>query len=185
MKSQVHTMQLIHRKVPREFLEMLPDGMKFIHHHGKEFLVVEELACSKGHSLMEESVRIHDEPSIKIAVERPNGLGLIFIDAFWGSHAKLYNFMPAPDEKVTFAAAHCPTCGESLVVDRPCGRMECDSQRSFKFHLPGHENVIYVCSKLGCPDHSIVVGGLPQRLTRLVSEINFFGYGEDEQFKGI
>jgi hypothetical protein len=178
-------MQLIHRKVPREFLEMLPDGMKFIHRHGKEFLVVEELMCPNGHSLMEESVRIHDEPSIKIAVERPNGLGLIFIDAFWGSHAKLYDFMPAPSEEVTYPVAHCPECGASLVIKRSCSRMECDSDRSFVFHLPGENNFIYVCAKLGCPDHSIVVGGVPQHLTKLVNEINFFGYGEEEQFKGI
>jgi len=164
---------------------MLPDGLKFIHRHGKEFLVVEELFCSSGHSLIEESVRIHDEPSIKIAVERPNGTGQIFIDAFWGSHAKLYDFLPGPSEDLVHAQAHCPTCGISLMVDRQCGRMECDSRSSFLFRLPGDHNCVYVCAKLGCPEHSIVVGGVPQHLNKLISEINYFGYGEDEQFKGI
>ncbi|MBU8913751.1 MAG: hypothetical protein KOO61_06970 [Spirochaetales bacterium] len=178
-------MQLVHKKVPREFLEMLPDGVKFIHRHGKEFLVVEELSCPNGHSLMAESVRIHDEPSIRIAVERPNGTGRIFIDAFWGSHAKLYDFLPAPSEDMIHIEARCATCGVSLSVERPCGRMECDSQKNFLFHLPGENNFVYVCAKLGCPEHSIVVGGVPQHLNKLISEINYFGYGEDEQFKGI
>lgn len=178
-------MQLIHKEVPREFLEVLPDGLKFIHRHGKEFLVVEELTCSNGHSLMSHSVRIHDEPSIKIAITRPNGTGLIFIDAFWGSHAKLYDFFPAPSEDLSNVDAHCPACGVGLAVNRPCGRMQCDSTRNLLFHLPGEHNFVYVCAKLGCPEHSIVVGGVPQHLNKLISDINYFGYGEDEQFKGI
>jgi hypothetical protein len=178
-------MQLIHKSVPREFLELLPDGLKFIHRHGKEFLVVEELFCPAGHSLMAESVRIHEEPSIRITVERPNGTGLIFIDAFWGSHAKLFNFLPAPSEDLVHAKAHCPTCGVNLNVERPCGRMECDSAEHLLFHLPGENNFVYVCAKVGCPEHSIVAGGVPQHLNKLVSDINYFGYGEDEQFKGI
>jgi hypothetical protein len=185
MNSQVYNMQLIHKEVPREFLEALPDGLKFIHRHGKEFLVVEELYCPNGHSLMAERVRIHEEPSIEIAVARPNGTGLIFIDAFWGSHAKLYSFLPAPAEDIAHFEAHCPSCGVSLTVDRPCGRVECDSRHNLLFHLPGEHNFVYVCARLGCPEHSIVIGGIPHHLNKIVSEINYFGYGEEEQFKGI
>ena len=164
---------------------MLPDGLKFIHRHGKEFLVVEELYCPNGHSLMAERVRIHDEPSIEIAVSRPNGTGLIFIDAFWGSHAKLYSFLPAPSEDIVHFEAQCPVCGVSLTVERSCGRMECDSKQNFLFHLPGEHNFVYVCARLGCPEHSIVIGGIPHHLNKIVSDINYFGYGEEEQFKGI
>jgi hypothetical protein len=179
-------MQLIHRKIPREFLEMLPEGMKFIHRHGKEFLVVEELLCPNGHSLMVESVRIHDEPSIRISVERPEGSGLIFIDAYWGSHAKLYNFIADPSHPMDYAQAHCPHCGASLVVDRSCGRIDCGSQKSLMFRLPGEGNAIYVCAKLGCPDHSIVVGNVPAQVAKEVDQINFFGYGDDDEaFGGI
>ena len=180
-------MQLIHRKIPREFLEVLPEGMKFIHRHGEEFLVVEELLCPNGHSLMVDSVRIHDEPSISIAVHLPQGAtGLIFIDAYWGSHAKLYNFLADASHPLDYADAHCPHCGVSLVVERECGRMECDSSRSLMFALPGEGNFVSVCAKLGCPDHRIVVGDAPRRVTEEVNEINFFGYGDDDDaFGGI
>ncbi len=180
-------MQLIHRTIPREFLEMLPEGMKFIHRHGTEFLVVEELLCPQGHSLMVDSVRLHDEPSISIAVTRPEGTGLVFIDAYWGSHAKLFNFMADADHPMDYADAHCPRCGASLVVERACGRIDCDSAKSLALHLPGDEgNMIYVCAKLGCPDHSIVVGDVPSTVREEVNGINFFGYGDDDNvFGGI
>lgn len=179
-------MQLIHRTIPREFLDVLPEGMKFIHRQGKEFLVVEELLCPQGHSLMVDSVRIHDEPSIRIAVDRPEGKGFIFIDGYWGSHAKLYTFLADPTHPLHYAQASCPHCGVSLVVERSCGRMECDSAHSLMFRLPRKGDAIYVCAKLGCPDHSIVVGDVPQTVREEVDEINFFGYGEDsEAFGGI
>ncbi|TFH05122.1 MAG: hypothetical protein E4H09_02495 [Spirochaetales bacterium] len=182
-------MKLIHRKVPQAFLEVLPEGLKFLHKHGKDYLVVEQLLCANGHSLMSPSVRIHDEPSIRIAVTRPSGSGQIFIDAFWGSHAKLYDFIPQPAEAESygssFAQATCPECGVSLLADRTCNRIGCDAVKSIVFHLPGKDDVIYVCARLGCPDHSIVVGGVPQAVIREVSEITYFGHGEDDQFRGI
>ena len=180
-------MQLIHRKIPREFLEMLPEGMKFINRHGQEFLVVEEVTCSRGHSLMYPNVRIHDEPSICLEVHRPGSeKGLIFVDAYWGSHAKLYSFQAEPDRPMEYVEAFCPHCGVSLVVDRACGNLECDSTKSVEFLLPGEANRIYVCAKLGCPDHSIVVGKVPHEITEEINGINFFGHGdEDEAFGGI
>lgn len=178
-------MELIHKQVPTEFVEMLPEGMKFIHRAGKEFLVVEEVRCPKGHPLMAETVRIHGEPSIHFDIRRGGQQNRIFIDAFWGSHEKLFSFLPAPGESLVTVDAICPTCGASLMEHRECPRVDCDSDRSIVFRLPGEGNVIRVCGKVGCPDHSIHVGGVPSDVARLVDEINFFGYGEEEQFRGI
>lgn len=186
-------MQLIHRRIPREFLEMLPKGMKFINRHGQEFLVVEEVMCSNGHSLMNGAVRIHDEPSICLQLEllpqyetHEPSHGTIYVDAFWGSHAKLYSFLADETGSAMDANAHCPHCGVSLVTDRSCGSIECDSNRSLELHLPGSGNRIFVCARLGCPDHSIVLGGLSHDVTEAVDRINFFGHGEDEEaFGGI
>lgn len=180
-------MQLIHRKIPREFLEMLPEGMKFINRHGQEFLVVEEVHCPQGHSLMNRSVYIHDEPSICLEVHRHGDeRGLIYVDSYWGSHAKLYSFLADPTHPMDYAEAYCPHCGTSLVAERSCGRLECDSTRSLELVLPGTGNRIFVCAKLGCPDHAIVVGKLPHDITEAVDRINFFGYGEDDEgFGGI
>jgi hypothetical protein len=180
-------MQLIHRRIPREFLEMLPEGMKFINRHGQEFLVVEEVTCSQGHSLMNRSVQIHDEPSICIEVHRPGDeKGLIFVDAYWGSHAKLYSFLADPSQPMDYADAFCPHCGVSLLTERSCGNLECGSKKSLELELPGSGNRIFVCARLGCPDHSIVVGKLPHEITEAVDTINFFGHGEDDDgFGGI
>ena len=179
-------MQLIHRSIPREFLEVLPEGVKFIHRHGKEFLVVEELVCPQGHSLMSDSVRIHDEPSISIAVKLRDRMGVVYIDAYWGSHAKLFDFMADPASPLEYADARCPRCGASLVAAGDCARIDCDSSRCLVFHLPGDAGIITACARLGCPEHRIVVGGVSRRVQEEVSRINFFGYGvDDEAFEGI
>jgi hypothetical protein len=179
-------MRLVHRSIPREFLEVLPEGVKFIHRHGKEFLVVEELLCPQGHSLMADSVRIHDEPSISIAVQLRDRTGLVYIDAYWGSHAKLFDFMADPESPADYTDARCPHCGASLAAPGDCARIDCDSNRSLVLRLPGDSNVITACARLGCPEHRIIIGGLPQRVQEEVSRINFFGCGVfDEAFEGI
>lgn len=178
-------MKLVHRTVPRAFLEALPDGMKFIHRHGKEFLVVEELRCPAGHSLMCESVRIHGEPSIQVGIRRASRTSRIYVDAFWGSHAKLFDFQANEGESVLFAEAVCPTCGVSLMTDGRCKAEGCDSTKRIRFQLPREGDSITVCARLGCPDHEIHIGEVPQRLNRIVSEINFFGHGDEELFEGV
>lgn len=180
-----YTMRLVHRSIPREFLEVLPEGMKFIHHNGHEFLVVEELTCPAGHTLMSESVRIHGESSIAIAIRRAGATSRLFVDAFWGSHAKLYDFLPEPGESLELAEAVCPACGVSLLVTGSCSEEGCDSAKRIELQLPRAGDRISVCARVGCPDHRLEVGGVPKQVNELVNEINFFGYGEDEQFNGI
>lgn len=178
-------MKLLHRTIPAEFLAGLPEGMKYIHRHGNGYLVVERLFCPDGHSLISESVRIHGEPSIEIAVQRPESTGHIYVDAFWGSHAKLYDFMPDDPSEMESAVAVCPTCGVSLLRPGRCGAEGCSSENRIVFHLPNEGDVITACARFGCPDHAIVAGGLPSEVRQQLGEINFFGYGEDEQFHGI
>jgi hypothetical protein len=177
--------ELRHTKIPQRFVDQLPEGLKYLHRHGKEYLVVEQLYCAQGHSLMSQSVRIHDEPSIRLKVRVGGAEGLIFVDAYWGSHDKLYGFVPPTAESGPMAQAFCPTCDASLLVEEPCEREGCGSKSCILFHLPGTTNRIYVCARLGCPWHRMDISHMPQGIQRSVSEINYFGHGEEEAFQGI
>lgn len=179
-------MDLKPTKIPPEFLQVLPEGIKFLHKHGIDFLVVEEVHCPKGHNLVVETVKIHGEPSIKIDVEIEGERGSFFIDAFWGSHSKLYSFIPPLKSRMPIVKAFCPTCGESLTLKKKCGMETCESETNIVLHLPGSRNKIYVCAALGCPGHFLDVSSLPPNLAETVSEINYFGaQSEDDIFKGI
>lgn len=171
-----------HRSIPPQFARNIPEGLELIVRDGKEYLVVRELLCANGHTLMVESVRIHDEPSIRIAVERPEGTGLVFIDSYWGSHSKLFTFLADSRQPMAYADAYCPHCGVSMTVDRQCGNAHCSSTRGLQFFLPGRENAIYVCARLGCPDHEIATQGVSQSIAREVSNINYSAYSDDEEF---
>lgn len=178
-------MELKHRDIPGEFLKALPEGIKFIHKRGQEYLVVEECCCPEGHSLMVESVQIHGEPSIKIDVDINNRRGSIYIDSFWGSHDKLYNFIPPITGEQQIVLGFCPSCGRSLMIDEECGFGNCESRQHMVFSLPGGRNTIHVCGRLGCPEHRLEVVALPHQLTEQISEINFFGEGDEDIFQGI
>jgi hypothetical protein len=178
-------MELNHKDIPVQFLSTLPEGIKLVNRKGHSFLVVEEVYDDTGNSLVSDTVRIHGEPSIKLKVAIGNADGIIYLDAFWGSHAKLYSFVPDLSSSGGRVEAFSPKTGNSLMTDWNCDQEECDSDRAILLHLPGSQNKIYVCSRLGCPGHHLDIRELPESVTDTVSNINFFGEGEDEFFQGI
>ena len=134
---------------------------------------------------MAEVVRIHGEPSISIRVQVGKSEGLIFIDAFWGGHAKLYNFIPDIVSAGSTVKAFCPVCGVSLIEEDPCAQMGCNCDRAIVFGLPGMANKICVCAKLGCPGHRLEISDLPHKLLDQVSKINYFGAQDNDIFMEI
>lgn len=178
-------MEIIHKEIPKEFLETLPEGMKFITKGGKEFLVIEELYCPNGHNLIDNTVHIHGQSAIRIKVKAGGCEGTIFLDAFWGSHAILYSFIPKNTTETI--EAFCPVCEENLIIDNKCNQKKCDSTKSIQMMLPGKNNRILACAKLGCPGHSIEINEMQKKTVRKVSEINYFGIGVDDDglFKGV
>ncbi len=180
-------MEIVRKEIPKDFLETLPEGMKFITKGGREFLVVEELFCPNGHNLIDNTVHIHGESAIRIKVKVGDCEGTIFLDAFWGSHVKLYSFIPERSSTMDEMEAFCPVCGESLIVEHSCHSEDCDSSKSIQLILPGKNNRILACAKLGCPEHSIELEDMKKKVVKRVNEINYFGIGieDDDLFKGV
>lgn len=180
-------MQLKHTRIPVEFIQQLPDGMKLVTRHGKQFLVVDEVYGPNGESLMSENVRIHGERSIELDITIGDSHGLIFVDSYWGSHAKLFSFLVDTAAKDGLVSARVPHGGASLMVERSCDVEGCDSNAAIELSLPGGRNKIYVCARLGCPGHQLEIPDMPQPISESVSHINFFGAGnvEDEWFDEI
>ncbi|MDR2588402.1 MAG: hypothetical protein LBC67_03145 [Spirochaetales bacterium] len=176
-------MQLVHNEIPREFLNVLPEGIKFIALHGRNFLVVESVFCPQGHSLRVDTVKIHGEPAVHIGVRIGAQEGGIFIDSFWGSHNKLYDFIPGESEAVV--EAFCPVCGASLMVNDVCKAEGCGGEAHIQMLLPGGKNRVLVCGRLGCPGHRLALQAAPGSLVEEVSAINYFGTHIDDFFGGI
>jgi len=172
-------MKLVHKKIPAHFLAAIPEGIKYIKKQGQDFLVVEKICCPNGHNLMAERVRIHNEPSICFRIKTGNSEGLIFVDAFWGGHSKLYNFIPDFPGTAHAVEAFCVQCKTSLTVKDRCSQDNCDCKTAIKFSLPGGKNVIYVCARLGCPGHRIEIKDVPHNISEQISSINFFGAQSD------
>lgn len=169
-------MELNKKTIPTEFLEMLPEGFLFLKKHGRRFLVVEEVTCPEGCSLMDHAVRIHGEPSIKLQIETGDVGGRMFVDPYWGGHEKLYGFIPKPG----IVKAACPSCGGSLIVRRECPEGCCDE--SIVLALPG-DNRIFVCARLGCPGHHLHIADIPEAIIAQVDDINFSKQGiQDENY---
>lgn len=174
-------MQLKHTQIPVEFIQRLPDGMKLVTRHGKQFLVVDEVYGPNGESLMSDNVRIHGERAIEMGISVGSSQGLLFVDSYWGSHAKLYSFLVDTSEQSAMVEARVPHTDTSLMVERACDEEGCTSNSAIELHLPGGQNRIYVCARLGCPGHQLELPEIPQPVSETVSHINFFGAGSVDE----
>lgn len=170
-------MELQHREIPTEFLRKLPDGIKIVKRHGKEFMVIEAVCGPDGEDLVSRSVHIHDEPTLRLGVRIGEQEGLIFVDSYWGSHAKLYSFLPESMGAEMEVDAFVPDTGASLMTRRSCSIEGCNCTNSIVLHLPDGKSKVYVCARLGCPGHSIELADLPEDVVETIGSINFFGAG--------
>ena len=179
-------MKLTARRIPEEFIQAIPKGIRLVKREGSDFLLIDSLFCPNGHNLIVDSVRIHGEASVKLKVVINGETGFIFVDAFWGSHAKLFSFIPKNcGDHPVFVEARCPECDAVMTEDYACTRKGCGSGKSVLLLLPGHEHKIHVCAKLGCPGHVLEIKDMSQQVVRSVSVINYFGAGGDDPFRGI
>lgn len=179
-------MKLHAKKIPDRFIQAIPRGFRLVHKHDHDFLLVESIFCPNGHNLAVDSVRIHDEPSIKLKIEINGQSGVIFADPFWGSHSKLFSFVPRlAGKEADYVEASCPYCEVSLAEKYACTQKGCGSERSLLLHLPGGKNKIHVCARLGCPGHEMEIVDLPHGIVHSVSAINYFGEGSDDLFGNI
>jgi hypothetical protein len=168
-------MELKHTAIPSEFITHLPEGMKLVNRHGKQFLVVEQALGPNGESLMSEAVRIHGEPSVQLEVQIGDRRGMVFVDAYWGSHAKLYSFpLPLEDEH-RIVEAFVPHTDVSLTAPYHCDIEGCNSTHGIVLRLPGGRNTTTVCARLGCPGHTMDIASIPEPVVESVSSLNYFG----------
>jgi hypothetical protein len=105
--------------------------------------------------------------------------GDVFLDAFWGGHAKLYSFIPDLSGSPVVSAA-CGVCQADLMVPAECTENKCNSRQEVLFHLPGGKNKIYICANLGCPGHRVEIADLTEIEAREISRINYFGMQIDD-----
>ncbi len=178
-------MKLTARKIPEDFIRAIPRGFRLVKKQGRDFLLVESLFCQNGHNLVVDSVRIHEEASIKLKIVISGESGFLFVDAFWGSHAKLFSLIPKVTGKEPVIEAYCPYCDVPMMEPYSCKQKGCGSEKGVVLLLPGGKNKIHVCAKLGCPAHELEIKDMPREVVRSVSVINYFGAGPRDLFGGV
>jgi hypothetical protein len=179
-------MKLTAQKIPEKFARAMPRGLRLVTKDGHDFLLVESAFCPRGHNLVVDSVRIHGEASVKLKVVARGDSGFVYVDSFWGSHAKLFSFIPTVSgTDPVLVEARCPYCDAELTERYACGHKGCGSEQSIRLVLPGGKNTIHVCARLGCPGHFLDIADLPRSVVQSVSGINYFGVGGDDVFGSL
>lgn len=179
-------MDIVRKEIPKQFFDSIPRGIKLIKKGSDTFLVVENLFCPNGHSLMSTSIQIHGANTIKFKISDGFSGGFLFLDAFWGSHSKLYSFIPKHSESLDSFDICCPVCSVSLLVKDRCKEDGCKCEKAVQMNLPGRNRIV-ACARLGCPGHRIEIKDAPHKISEAISEINSYveSFDENDYFKGV
>jgi hypothetical protein len=160
-------------EIPEALKRSLPPGLRLVKRGDAELLVVEELLCPKGCSLITPTVKIHGVNAISLRIRAGEVSGLLFLDAFWGGHKKLFDFMFEGEVRDPVVEGLCPHCGLPMNVEGACTWEGCHSQWMVQFHLPDGASRILACARWGCPGHQLVAEELDKEVLEHVSGINF------------
>ncbi|MFH0918810.1 MAG: hypothetical protein V1913_00485 [Fibrobacterota bacterium] len=160
------------KTIPALFVKNLPEGLKILSKKGKSFVVVDDLRCPRGHSLLSDEIKFHGAPAIGFTVKGGGIQGKMYLDPFWGLHEKLYDFMFQSCDKPPIIRAFCPECGVSLMKKKKCETRACCAEEYIVFHLPGG-NAMESCAQWGCPEHSLKISDMPGDVMAAVKKINY------------
>lgn len=117
--------------------------------------------CRK--SLMDEEVKLHDYPSIKINIVTPEERGTIHLCSIY----ECYDHQVDVElKKGTVVDFYCPKCNKELLVNEECG--VCGAPMvAFVLRVGGR---VSICSRNGCANHYIAFQDLSAELSKFYHE---------------
>lgn len=139
------------------------DRLELVLPRGK--LVIGQVYCPHGCSLIAPYKKIHGHPSIHLRATHQGRSGSIYLDPVSGMHDNISEIEVPPGEVVEFS---CPYCGVSLNdPDMTCN--ECAGPM-FALRLP-EGAVVEACRRNGCPGHRLRVITGEQLMQRLFDSL--------------
>jgi len=126
---------------------------------------VRHATCPNGHSLIDESVKIHGNPSIKVKASCKGNSGYLYLDPVYGSFDNIEKDITLREGDVS--ELFCPVCGVSLLdPDDTCSLC---SSPMFIFQLQ-HGSFVEGCTKKGCMFHKLKLVSGEQQMGRLFDD---------------
>lgn len=131
-----------------------------------------------GESLMDKSVLVDNEASIKLNVKQGQNKGVIHLSSIYGSYNYTCNFDIPKGEMAKFT---CPHCEKNMNSDAEC--LSCGGEMvPFYLDMGGK---VSICARSGCKNHHVEFEDLSLALRKLYQEYGFRGrkYPKDERSK--
>lgn len=124
------------------------------------------LKCN--HPLMDYKSEINGKPSIHVKVKNAEGdEGDLWLCSYYGCLDKKHNIKITKGENVQL---FCPNCNELLNTNVDC---KCDGDgKMVKFSIE-MGGIVSICSKMGCPNHYIMIDDLETTLQKFAQEYDF------------
>jgi len=117
--------------------------------------------CRK--SLMDEEVKLHDHPSIKLNIVTPDERGVIYLCSIFECYD---HEVDIELKKGTVVDVYCPKCNKELLINEECN--VCGAPMvSFVLRVGGR---VAICSRYGCSNHYVAFQDISSELSKFYHE---------------
>jgi ssDNA-binding Zn-finger/Zn-ribbon topoisomerase 1 len=117
--------------------------------------------CRK--SLMDEEVKLHDHPSIKLNIVTPDERGVIYLCSIFECYDHETDITM---KKGTVVDVYCPKCNKEMLINEECN--VCGAPMvSFVLRVGGR---VAICSRYGCANHYVAFQDLSSELSKFYHE---------------
>ncbi|MBM3437116.1 MAG: hypothetical protein FJY07_12980 [Bacteroidetes bacterium] len=121
-----------------------------------------------GKSFMDEEIKLHDVPSIKLNIETTSNRGTIRLCSIYGCYDHLCDFNLKEGEIAKF---YCPYCNKELTSNMECEAPNCNAPMiPFTLELGGK---VFICSRRGCENHFVAFEDLSTEVRKFYHEYGF------------
>ena len=122
----------------------------------EKVLIVRELFCQAGHSLISKRAVFNGHPGILLGVGLDEGKGFVAISPVWGDKTRISIDIDLPVDHIV--NLFCPTCGIDLPRYANCG-CGADLTALFLTRYANYNDCIGVCNRIGCINSRFVTNG--------------------------
>lgn len=119
-------------------------------------LMISELFCPAGHSLISPRAVFNGYPGILLGVGCNENKGLVALSPIYGDKTRVAVDIDLPEQSIV--NLFCPTCGMDLPRYARCG-CEADLRALFLTREASYADCIVVCNRIGCINAQVTASG--------------------------
>ncbi len=144
------------QRFDKKGMMIIPNPGKKELREAREVVLINELYCPNGHSLISKRCSFNGHPGVLLCIKQGNQQGIMALSPVFGDKTRVTLDIDLYSGETV--ALCCPTCGDDLPVHSPCA-CGADMVTLFLTKKADFSNCVGICNRVDCVNAHIIESG--------------------------